>query len=1199
MELITSNSSVQLHEFLIGTAEGDKTADYTAITISGTASTGTTGTWNANVTLNSGTTSENYIKGENGAVNLTGEGSLIIDIIDSEEATNGLSISGDASGSTVKIGNITVTRGTLAIADGTESATVSAGNITVGAAPATDPDAPATAAAPEYTGILTLSSTTNAKNATLGDAESIITVNSTGKIEVTAGSGTATINGKTLTLNDKAMFLSKNDGTNAASTSTLAVDNLTELAGAFHIVSGSASHTLTQNFTGKTASFGGNLLITEHATLDLKTKLATGTGDIEGQGTVTLEKGSNTVLGGTLKVSSGTLTVANGAQLNASVEKATIAVADTGSDKSTLEISSATLKQFLDGGAGYKDIKTDGTTVDATDSKKGAVTISSGTLRFTDDSVTLSDFGFKGTNDVTSAANVDAGKITFASGSVTNIVGKNFTIKKQLDSSTTGANSKIMLKADSLSLGGDAAVADYGFSGATVANLYNTNTAGAISLGNAVTLDVTVGSDPSTTIPADANGVFSGDFVLDDSTNGKLTVAHGTYTHKGSLTISGGSLTVQNETLTGTTPQIDTKLTLDKLDLHASGSTITVDGKNNSGADTILDISNVAGTDFNVVGHASTSGTITVKDQGTLVATADQVKAILDVKENKGFAFEINKGTLAVEGDLELDATNELAADASTFSDKKLTFHKTNGGTLLVNGELALDNITAAIDLGTATNVSVDELTLNMADAQIANAAVLSGGNFTAWSGLSSNSTKGVNVSGATLTLGGFDGVEGSLVAKSNGGNIKTDLTLKDGNVTIQNGSWKGANQTITVDAGNFKVGDATKHGASGSTFDTSLTVNKLALNGGKTLIDTVGSVTVNDLTASGAALEINGSMTVNGLAVAAGAKDPNYGVHLAAGSIDVGENAELTFKANAVKAITVNTSNVSGSGWISAVDGTFGKANPTDVQTVINAAVGSTVTFEFDSGTSFGSEALAEFRKEIFGVAAGGNLAGFVNLGDAQIAGLTDVIENNEIAYDDLKGYIDVNSDFTIEALQNVKVTGIDSSSELRGSLGSLSSTELGAGEQIAVDGNLALNNAAANGGKFAANAAGEVLGLDVTENVQVNLNNGGEVGTVSFSNKGGSFVVASENGTTTIGAIDGAKAKTQFITGTATVKGTTETAQLTTAAGTNTTFEGVVTVGKQGTATDVSTLAGNTTFKEAANFAQGVAQSLRSTTS
>ena len=100
----------------------------------------------------------------------------------------------------------------------------------------------------------------------------------------------------------------------------------------------------------------------------MKTKLATGTGDIEGQGVVTLEKGSNTVLGGTLKVSSGTLTVANGAQLNASVEKATIAVADTGSDKSTLEISSATLKQFLDGGAGYKDIKTDGTTVDATDS---------------------------------------------------------------------------------------------------------------------------------------------------------------------------------------------------------------------------------------------------------------------------------------------------------------------------------------------------------------------------------------------------------------------------------------------------------------------------------------------------------------------------------------------------------------------------------------------------------------------------------------------------------------------------------------------------------------------------------------------------------------------------------------------------------------------------------------------------------------
>lgn len=356
---------------LQGTEEVTVDGTSTKITISG-ASSAATIDWSAPVKITGGAaTTDNYIKGESGAVNITGEGSLTIEVADSFD-TKGLAISGSTNGATVNLdGDINVKAGTLAIADGTENVTVSAGNITVGAAPATDPDAPATAAAPTYNGILTLSSTTASKTATLGDTDSNITINSTGKIEVTAGSGTATINGKTLTLNDKAMLLSKNDGTATSSTSKLTVDNLTELEGAFHIVSGSSGKTLTQEFTGKTASFGGNLLITEHATLDLKTKLATGTGDIEGQGTVTLENGSNTVLGGTLKVSSGTLAVADDAQLNASVEGATIAVADTGSDKSTLEISSATLKQFLDGGnADYQAINTNGTTAKTSEASK-------------------------------------------------------------------------------------------------------------------------------------------------------------------------------------------------------------------------------------------------------------------------------------------------------------------------------------------------------------------------------------------------------------------------------------------------------------------------------------------------------------------------------------------------------------------------------------------------------------------------------------------------------------------------------------------------------------------------------------------------------------------------------------------------------------------------------------------------------------
>ena len=1144
---------------------------YESVSISGG---GSANTWNAAVIVQKGATTANKIEGSAGAVNITGSGSLTIEVADSYD-TNGLAINAHTSNDTsVSIDSIAVNKGTLAITDAaSHTAKVLAKSITIGEDPAPE-STPDVLAAGDPAGILSLTASGDGGSVTLGTAgETSIEVKSTGQLKVTVDSGTATINGTSLALNEKAFMLVEN-GANKGNTLTVASDTFTIDQDAVHVISSEASaKAVIEKFTGSTANIGGNVLITAESTLDLSTDI---TGTEANDGVVTLAEGSNTVVGGTIAVNKGTLDVASGAALHAA-EGATGAKIEVKNnneaDSVTLKIDSSALDSFLNGGQ-YTAINEDGSLGDANAASgdKGQITLSGGAtnklavLYLTDtDEVDLSDFNFSG-------GGAAKGVIYTQSNAV--IKGNDIRISEQLTNGTTdltGSSSNIKIEATSLTLGdNNDAATDYGFKSAQVANLYN-GANGAITLGNPVTLDATVGAD---NIETDANGKFSGNFVLTTAAN-SLTVEQGTYTHNGSLTINGtGALTVQNTA----SSKVNTKLTLTELNLQAgTGTAITVDGKNNTnGATTTLDLSNIANNKFTVNGAAN-SGTITVKDSGTLVATADQVKAILDVKETKGFVFEINKGTLEVEGNLELDTDKIDASKDSGYSDKKLSFHSGNGGYLTVNGELTL-NKAGTVNLANV-KVATDKLVLNTETT--GTKSVLSGGEFTAWSSLGGNN--GVNVSGANLYLGGFD-ANGAAI--STDCTIKTDLTLKDGNVTIQNGSWKGANQTITVDAGKFKVGDATKHGASGSTFDTSLTVKKLDLKGGNTLIDTVGSVTVNDLTASGDTLDISGSMTVNGLAVAADAENPNYGVHLASGSIDVGENAELTFKANAVKAINVNTSNVSGSGYISAVDGTFGKANPTDAQTVINAAVGSTVTFEFDSSTSFRSEALAEFRKEIFGLESG-NLAGFVNLGDAQIAGLTDAIKNNAIVYDDLQGYIDVNSDFTTEALQNVKVTGIDSSSELRGSLGSLSSTELSAGDQIAVDGNLALNNAADNGGKFAANAAGEVLGLDVTQNVQVNLNNGGEIGTVSFDNEG-SFVVASENGTTTIGAIDGAKAKTQFITGTATVKGITETAQLTTAADTNTIFEGEVTVGKQGTASDVSSLAGNTNFKAAATFAQ-----------
>ena len=1164
---------------LIGTADESVDAAVSGDTIQlDSNSAAISSGWNAQVIINSGaaSTTGNYIKASGGnaiTLNSDGTGTLTINLDSSiDDATaNGLAIIGNAetkdAALSINLESVNVARGTLSLTDAASgSVALAADTITIGTAPAPEKDAPAGASAratanPEA--YVKLAAST--KSATLGEAGvSEITVDGTGQLVLSGAASVATtVQGKSLAVKNGGLLLIEGGDTNKINID-LDVD-----ANSSAVVKGGA----TGEFAGSTATVDGNLLVGTGATLNL----TPASGD-NSYGTVTVN--GNAQIDGTVKLSQGTLKFTDGAQLHATGTAGGIQVTDDGSKAGTLKITKSAFESFLGSGAKFDSIAEDGSvTADGGTSNKGGISLSgnsstNATLEITGEgTVVLSDYEFTGTGSAS------AGKIDVKSGT---IAGNDLTIEKAL-----GTAANLNLRANTLRLGSasyNSTGTDLKFDAAVAKDVILTSDSTGFGLKNSLTLDVTLNETVAVT-DANDDGTITGNPVLSNASK-PLTVKHGNYTLDGDLTLSNGKLLVTNGNLADPSKNIDTVLTLDQdLNITSAGGTIEVNGSGATGVETVLDISNVT---LSFENGNSANAAINAYNDGTIRLKGEDLQTVIDSGLSSGAKVAISGGTIEVVDDLTIANTqikNASAAEAS-----KIVFtNNTNGaGTLQVDGTLTINSVDN-IKLGDQSQVSADELVLNSSSDA---AAIISGGNFTALSSV--GGAKGINVSGASasLALGAFEQVSDNVwTAKSSSGTIKTDLTLSNGSISVQNGSWKGANQSLTIAGGTFTVGDAQKVDASGNTFATSLSLNKIAQTGAsaKTTISTVGSVTTNSLTVSDGTFIVSGSMTVDGdLDSSVTSETPaKYGVALAADKITLGENANLTFGADATKAITVRDAKDATKGWISAVDGTFGKADPTATQTVINAAVGSTVTFEFDSGTSFGSEALAEFRKEIFGVAAGGNLAGFVNLGDAQIAGLTDAIKNNEIAYDDLQGYIDVDSDFTTEALQNVKVTGIDSSSELRGSLGSLSSTELGAGEQIAVDGNLALNNAAANGGKFAANAAGEVLGLDVTQNVQVNLNNGGEIGTVSFDNKG-SFVVASENGTTTIGAIDGAKAKTQFITGTATVKGTTKTAQLTTAAGTNTTFEGEVTVGKQGTATDVSSLAGNTTFKAAATFAQ-----------
>ncbi len=1155
-DLDDSNTAVTSGDvtIIIGPSGSDPGVTYLdKINISGG---GSLSSWNADVIVKSGATTANKIEASGGAIDITGTGSLTID---AGAADSGVSIltSGNNSAS-FSIGSIEIKQGTLdaSAAAQSQTLTVSANTITIGADPASDEGAEASVRAGDpHTGILKLTATASGGTAILGAADSAIAIKNTGKLDVTVGSGTATVNGASLTLDKGALLLVHSSG--SGSTATLNISDLNIAQGAGHVISGDTTNTMTEKFSGDKATIAGNLLLTEGASLELKANTDAS------KGVITLADGSNTVLGGKLTVAQGTLVVKDKAALNASSISGSITVSGA---SSTLQINSETLKSYLAGSGSYDSIDaTTGQTSTSASGAQGQVTLSGSTLELTDTAqaqVDLSDEAFKFSG---SAA---AGYIHIDSSAT--IKGDNLAVSDKLTS-----GSGITIKANTLTLGngGTASADGYGFSGATVKNLI-AKTTDAIKLSEAITLDVTLGD--STADIADANGKITGDFTL--STSGKgLTASHGNFTYdEGTLTISGGTLEVKNETLTG--GNIDTTLTIsDTLHLYSNGS-IKVDGGSLTDAATVLDISQVAESDFEFIDGSSSNLSVDVQKGGTFKVAGYQLEEMLDVDSvlSSGAKVTLSGGTIHVVDDLTLEGS-KLHSGAATAE----TIAFSGGANLLqVDGKLTLEKV-GTLQLAATDEVQANELTLNNEST----VAVLSGGQFTAWSALDGN--HGITVSGsdASLFLGGFDQ---DRAAKSTGGTIKTDLTLQTGAITVQNGAWKGTSQTLTVEGGTLKVGDSSKVDASGNTFDTSLALSKLDLKSGTTTVDTVGTLTTKSLsTATGANLQVSGSMTVDGVYTAQSGETPaSYGISLTSGTITVSDNATLSFGADAVKAITVNTDETSADKWISIAANTFGSGDNSTAQ-VIATGVGSTVNFAFGEDTTFSAGALTEFRKEIFGVESG-TLDGFINLGDAKIDGL--VVENGEVAWSNLKDFTDLNSDYTVNLLQEAKVTGITSDAELRGSLGSLSSTELEAGEQITVTGNLALNNATGNNGSFASTSTGELLGIDVTENANVALNNGGSIGTISFSSKGGSLVVDSSATATNIAAVDAEYAEVKFSQGTATVAGTTEAKVLTTAAGTNTTFTEAVTVGKRDSAGSTSSLAGTTNFKAAATFEQGV---------
>ena len=430
-------------------------------------------------------------------------------------------------------------------------------------------------------------------------------------------------------------------------------------------------------------------------------------------------------------------------------------------------------------------------------------------------------------------------------------------------------------------------------------------------------------------------------------------------------------------------------------------------------------------------------------------------------------------------------------------------------------------------------------------------------------------------------------------------GTITGNLTLSGGDLTIAHGSYND-NYILNVADGRLSIGGESRYDVNGDLVAADLTLRNLVVGAnGKVSVNAKSSLDLTTIDASAAGdsaiyihasdMTIAGSVTTTG---SGGNADTDYGIKFATDSVKLDYGATLTLGQAATSAIQVSTTAdpnaAAGANKYVTID------SESFAGKVFTVGAGSTVFFSFgteEQNQVFTTEAISEFRSSLFnGINSDGVIDGFINLGHAEIQGLD--IKGDSVAWDKLAPYADIIADITTIDLANAKVTGIESADQVRGNFGSLDGTGI-----VTVVGNLTLNNADGNNNLFVSDANGNEGSLNVDESATVVLNNGGAIKDITFSDNGGSLIVKSidSDGTTngtTIEDIDAEHASATFGSasgsfGQTVVTGKTDVAQLNTEAGSETTFQGEVTVGAAARTAGTSTLTGTTNFKADATFA------------
>ena len=632
------------------------------------------------------------------------------------------------------------------------------------------------------------------------------------------------------------------------------------------------------------------------------------------------------------------------------------------------------------------------------------------------------------------------------------------------------------------------------------------------------------------------DGTITGnDFILTGD-SGKITVKNGHWTATQNITLtSGTSINVRlnlkdvDDSVTNNTT--DSSLALNgglTFDLASGDSSVKASGltsynpllEDREAKEYSAQLDLTGGLD--VINGSSHSGSITAQSGGVVTLNASDVNEILG--SDSGTTSLTNLALLATTNGAIQAVNGNVSANFTDFGNRdsaeagKINLSGATGG-----GAFITDNLTLAGDSTTEAEVTLnigngaiyaDSLTLtdtknDTETSYEGNTQVILGtGNVHVGNSLSTNAANLIVGAGADVYLGDENLVEGTLVAKK--------LTI-NGKTNFEHGSWNAASVDFVVEGTGAALTVGNQDHETGATLQgNKLTVGDTGTGTNNTAVHIYGNGnatfnTIDVAEAKTAAVHVNGKMTINGQA---GDMDTDrtvedhHGVYFgdttrgADGVFYVdGSNALLEFGTEASKAFYNSANQTADNNVVADESGNYSTVYVESyAEKSLTVNEGGTVKLNLGDQT-FSKAQIFDLKNKLFTRSKDNNstlLDGFLDIGDSQISGIN--VVSGSIAWSQLADITDIVWDVTNTELGTAKVTGVDGSSQIGGTYGSLEVTDQTS--QVQIVSNTTLGNAAGNQNNFIGHTNGQVAGALVHTGKVLTLNGSGNVGSLSLQN-------------------------------------------------------------------------------------------------